>query len=148
MPFLVSIFASGTFDQDLATRTAEECRLSSCLQIFEIVSVELLVSHAIPAIFALVCVHIICYVAVFAARCAYEHSFRTTCVVFYRMHRPCLRRELLHARTTTMHPCVALLFRDLLSADATDACFFFGSVSAFQFSGNGSTGRVATLVTR
>ena len=33
----VSIFASDTFYQDLATRTAEECRVSSCLPIFEIV---------------------------------------------------------------------------------------------------------------
>ena len=119
-----SIFASDTFYQDLATRTAEECRVPSCLQIFEIVLAELLVSHAVPTIFALVCVHITCCVAVFAASCANELSFRTPCMVFYCMHRPCLCMELLHAHVTTMHFCVALVVRHLLSADATDVCFF------------------------
>ena len=77
----VSIFASDTFYQDLATRTAEERRVSSCLQIFEIFFAELLVSHAVPTIFALVCVHIFCCVAVFAASCANELSVRTPCMV-------------------------------------------------------------------
>ena len=117
--FPVLFFASGTFDQHLAASTAESCKLSSCLGIFEIFILELPAPHAIPAVLALVRVHVTRHVAVLLACCAYEHSSRKTCVVSHRHLRPCPRREFLHACRTPVDVCVALLVRKLLCADST-----------------------------
>ena len=119
----VSIFASDTFYQGLATRTAEECRVSSCLQIFEIVFCR---TSCFPCSSHNLCTgmcshHLLCS----RFRCILcKRAFVSYTVYgFYCMHRPCLCMELLHAHVTTMHFCVALVVRHLLSADATDACF-------------------------
>ena len=117
--FLVACFASGALDQALATRTAEECKRPSCLGILQILGVEPPAPRALPAILALVRVHIGRRVTVLHASCAHEHPFRMAFVVFYRLRRPCLRRVFRHARRTPVHVSVALLVRKLLSADAT-----------------------------
>ena len=131
--FFVCLFASGTFDQGLALCTIEPCMWAFCFGIFNIRAVEHPASHAFAAVFAVVVVHVSRHVAVVLASYADEQSMWFMFVVFNCHFRPCIRREFLHARRTSVHVCVALFVRKFFGADVTNArtCLWLSVCGAY-----------------
>ena len=145
----VSIFASDTFYQGLATRTAEECRVSSCLQIFEIFFCR---TSCFPCSSHNLCTgmcshHLLCsrFRCILCKRAFVSHTvhgFFIVCIGHVFVWNCCMH---------TSQRCISALYWScgIFSAQMRQMLVFCcGSASAMQFSGNCSTGRIVALVTR